>query len=62
MQNAHVADGHSFPDEVDVELDVFCAFVMHWILAHVNRRHVVTVDDCGLLDVVAKLGEEMTKP
>ena len=40
VKHPELADGHFFPDEVDIELDMLGAPVMYWILGHVDRGDI----------------------
>jgi hypothetical protein len=62
MEDAEVAELHVFPDEVDVELNVFGAFVVHRIGGHVHRGHVVAVGYRGLGEGALEFAEELPEP
>ena len=38
VKHPELADGHFFPNEVDIEHDMLGAPVMYWILGHVDRE------------------------
>jgi hypothetical protein len=59
MEDAEVAELHVFLDEVDVELNVFGAFVVHRIGGHVHRGHVVAVGHRGLGEGALEFAEEL---
>ena len=62
VKHPELADGHFFPDEVDIELDMLGAPVMYWILGHVDRGDIVAVDNGGLLHAMMELVEEVPDP
>ena len=62
VKHPELADGHFFPDEVDIELDMLGAPVMYWILGHVDRGDIVAVDNGGLLHAMMELVEEVPEP
>ena len=62
VKHPELADGHFFPDEVDIELDMLGAPVMYWILGHVDRGDIVAVDNGGLLHAMMELVKEVPEP
>jgi len=48
MYNFALSDCDLLADEVHIKLNVFCAFVVHWIGAHVAGGDIVAEDDGGL--------------
>ena len=62
MQHAQLPESHLLTDEMYVELDVFRATMMNGVGGEVDRRDIVTVDNCGLLDIKKQLLEKPAKP
>jgi hypothetical protein len=49
MHHTQFSNGHQFPNEMNVKLDILCSSVMNWVLGEVGHIDVVTIDDGGLL-------------
>jgi hypothetical protein len=58
MQHTNFADGYLFPNEVDVQFDVFGALVMHRIAAHVHGGDIVAEDNRRGRKQAPKFAEE----
>ena len=52
-----LAERDLLPHEVDVELDMFGATMVHRVRRHVDRRNIVAVDHRGFGDDDVKLTE-----
>jgi hypothetical protein len=55
MKNANSAKGDLLPYKMDIDLDVFCPPMLHWIMRQVNRTDIITEDNCGSGDRSMKL-------
>jgi hypothetical protein len=62
MQNPELTKCDLFPDEVNVQLNMFGPAMVYWILREVHSRDVVTVDDRGLVDMDVELAKKIVKP
>jgi hypothetical protein len=62
MEHSELSKSHSFPDKMDVELDVLGSPMMHRIRRHVDGRDIVAVDERSLGDGAEKLAEELPEP
>jgi hypothetical protein len=49
MHHTQFSNGHQFPNEMNVKLDILCSSVMNWVLGEVGHIDVATIDDGGLL-------------
>ena len=47
MQHPNFAKRYPLAYEVDVNLDVLCSSMLHWIRGHVNSGHIVTINQCS---------------
>ena len=59
MNDAQLTEGDSFPQEVDVQLDMLGTPVMYRVLAHVDGGYVVAVGDRGAWNVDVELAEQL---
>ena len=59
MEDPDLTQGHLLTDEVDVNLDVLRAPMMHRVGCHVDSTHVVTVDNSGRSERDMKLLEKL---
>jgi hypothetical protein len=48
VQNADITDGNTFPDEVEVDLDMLCMLVLNEIGGELDDARVVTVDESAI--------------
>jgi hypothetical protein len=48
VQDADITDGNAFPEEVEVDLDMFCTLVLNRVGGEVDGADVVTVDESAL--------------
>jgi hypothetical protein len=48
VQNADITDGNTFPDEVEVDIDMLCMLVLNEIGGEIDDAHVVTVDESAI--------------
>jgi hypothetical protein len=48
MQDADITDGNTFPDKVEVDLNMLCALVLNGVGGEVDGTNVVTVDESAL--------------
>lgn len=49
VKNADSSQGNLFSNEVDIDLNVFCAVSVDRVMCHVDRADVVTIDENGFL-------------
>lgn len=57
MNNTDDSSGDTFLDEVEVDLDMFCALMLCRISREVNSTHIVAIDDGGSLKRLMELLE-----
>lgn len=62
MEDAHLAERHALPNEVQVDLHVFCTLVLDRVSGHVHRTHIVTIDNSGTRRGLMKLAKELSQP
>ena len=62
MKNPNLAERHLLPHEVDVDLDVLGATMLHRVRCHVNSTNIVTKDNCRSLEGMIKFLEELPYP
>jgi hypothetical protein len=62
VKDAKLAERHSFPHEMDVELDMLGATVVHGVGGEVAGRHIVVVDHGRRADGKEELAEELSEP
>jgi hypothetical protein len=62
MQDADITDGNTFPDEVEVDLDMLCALVLNGVGGEVDDTDVVAVDESALRQRSMELLEELSEP
>jgi hypothetical protein len=62
VEDAQFAGLDTLTYEVDVQLDMLRALVMHRVGRHVHRRDVITKHHSGLADKTAEFTEELPKP
>jgi hypothetical protein len=48
MQDADITNGNAFPEEVEVDLDMFSTLVLNKVGGEVDDADVVTVDESAL--------------
>jgi hypothetical protein len=48
VQDAYITDANTFPDEVDVDLDMLGALILNRVGGEVDDADVVTVDESAL--------------
>jgi hypothetical protein len=62
LKNLALSNNDFLSYKVHIELNVFYAFVVHWIRAHVAGGDIVAEDDCGLGQWAVKLAQELSEP
>ena len=62
MEDAHLAKRHTLPDEVQVDLHVFCTLVLDRVRGEIRRTDVVTVDHSSTRRWATELVEKLSKP
>jgi hypothetical protein len=62
VQDADITDGNAFPEEVEVDLDMFCTLVLNRVGGEVDGADVVTVDESALWQQSMTLLEELSEP
>jgi hypothetical protein len=60
MEDAQLCDGDVLPNEVNVDLDVFCPPMVNRVAGHVHSRDIVAVCHSGPRDVAVELTEELS--
>jgi hypothetical protein len=48
MQDVDIIDGNTFPDKVEVDLNMLHTLVLNMVGGEVDDADVVTVDECAL--------------
>jgi hypothetical protein len=48
VQDAYITDGHTFPHEVAVDLDMLHVLVLNGVSREVDGADVVAIDECAL--------------
>jgi hypothetical protein len=48
MQDTDITDANAFPNEVNVDLDMFCALVLNRVGGEVDDTDIVIVDESAL--------------
>jgi nucleoside-triphosphatase THEP1 len=61
MKNANIANGDTLADEVDVNLNVLRALMLHGIGGEVDCADVVVVDEGGMSEGVMELMKKLTE-
>jgi hypothetical protein len=59
-ENPNVTGSDTLADEVQVNLHVLCALMLHGIGGEVDRADVVAVDEGGALKGIVELMEELS--
>ena len=62
MKNTKLAELDLLSNEVDIQFNVLGTLVLHRIRRKVDGRHIVTVDNGGLVDGDVEVSEKLTKP
>jgi hypothetical protein len=62
VQYADIADGNTFPDEVEVDLDMFSALMLNRVGGEIDGADVITVDESALRQRGMELLEELLEP
>jgi hypothetical protein len=62
VKHAKVSQSNFLPHEVNVQFNVLCSSMVHWILGHIHQRYVVTVDNGCLPDAMMKLTKKTAQP
>ena len=57
MKNPNVTKGDLLSNKMEIDLNVLCPLMLHWITGEVYSTDVVTVDQGGTARRVAKLKE-----
>jgi hypothetical protein len=57
MNNPNISKSNSFPNEVEINLDMFGALVLNGVLGHVDSADIVTIYKCRLAKRSVKLGQ-----
>lgn len=60
--DTHFAKSHALADEMEVDLHMLRALVLHRVAGHVHGAHIVAVDDGCTCRRLMELAEELTKP
>ena len=55
MKNPNLAKSNSFPDEMQVDLNMFGALMLHRVCREVDCTHVVTVNESDLAEETIEL-------
>ena len=53
---------HFLAHKMDIKFDMLGSPVMNWVLREVDRRDVVAIDDCGLVDMHKQLAKQIAQP
>jgi hypothetical protein len=48
MYNTDITDGNTFPDEVEIDLDMLCTLVLNGVGGEVDGTDVIVVDESAL--------------
>lgn len=62
MEYTYFANGDPFPDEVEVNFNMFCALVLHQIGGQIHRTYVITIDQSSGGDRLMEFKENITEP
>ena len=62
MEDAHLAERHTLPDEVQVDLHMFCTLVLDRVRGEIRRTDVVTIDHSSTRRWATELVEKLAKP
>jgi hypothetical protein len=62
VKDTDITDGNTFPDEVEVDLDMLCTLVLNGVGGEVDDTVVVTVDESALWQQSMELLEELPEP
>ena len=62
MVNTNVTKSHTVADKMKIDIDVFGPLVLYGIACNVRGRHIVTIDDGGMIRWVTKLMQELAQP
>jgi hypothetical protein len=62
VQYADIADGNTFPDEVEVDLDMLSALMLNRVGGEIDDADVITVDESALRQRGMELLEELSEP
>ena len=62
MKDPDLSKRHLLADEVNVDLDVFCAPVVNRVCRHVDGTHVVTIDNGGGSEGNMELLKQLADP
>jgi len=60
MQHLELAKCDLLTDKMDVELDMFGPPMVYGVLGEVDCRHVIAVDDRGLVDTDVKFAKKVS--
>jgi hypothetical protein len=62
MQDADITDGNTFPDEVEVDLDMLYALVLNGVGGEVDGVDIVAIDESALRQRSMELLKELPEP
>jgi hypothetical protein len=62
MYNTDITDGNTFPDEVEIDLDMLCTLVLNGVGGEVDDTDVIVVDESALWRRSMELMQELPKP
>jgi hypothetical protein len=62
VQDVDITDGHAFPNEVEVDLDMLGVLVLNRVGGEVDDTDVIVVDESDLRERGMELLEELSEP
>jgi len=61
MQDTNITNGDTLSDEVEINLDVLRALMLHWVGGHVHSADVVAVDQRSAVKGSVELRQELAQ-
>ena len=57
-----MAEGHLFPNKMNIQLNMLGPSMMHRVSGEVDRRDIVAVDHRGMVNRARELLKQLSKP
>ena len=62
MKNSSMTEGNFLSNKVEINLNMFCSLMLHWVAGEIYGTDVITIDHGGSARRMVKFNQQLSQP